>query len=222
MPEWIIVIIVIVCIIVLYLLSALILYLLMKRAMNKAYDALMALVPYEQERMDLIVQTKERLLDDHYHLSDEMCELVESNNALLKTPPVDVGKVKSQTDFLIMYFTKFLREKKVAKKDSSYADTSEKLLKMLHLNDDLKSSPYGKYDKLAFRFELADSHHSAGRSGSRRNGAQHERNSEIESERKIHHDGDEHSGKQRFGERYYHCPAAVTGIFQQDIRHAIL
>lgn len=152
MPEWIIVIIVIVCIIVLYLLSALILYLLMKRAMNKAYDALMALVPYEQERMDLIVQTKERLLDDHYHLSDEMCELVESNNALLKTPPVDVGKVKSQTDFLIMYFTKFLREKKVAKKDSSYAETSEKLLKMLHLNDDLKSSPYGKYDKLAFRY----------------------------------------------------------------------
>lgn len=152
MQSWLIVIIVIVCLVLLYLLSALVLFLMMKRAMDKAYDALVALVPYEKERMAAILKVKERLQSDGYHLSDEMVELTENNQKLLEEKPVDVSKVKSQTDFLIMYYTKFIKEKKVAKKDISYEKESTDLLKMLHLHDDLKTSPYGKYDKAAFRY----------------------------------------------------------------------
>ena len=152
MPNFVIVIIVIVCLIVLYLLSALVLFLFMKRAMGRAYDELVALIPYEKERMDAILSLREKLLSDGYHLSSEMVSLTDSNKTLLETRPVDVSKVKNQTDFLIMYYTKFLREKKVAKKDPAYDSMGENLLKMLHLHDELKSSPYGKYDKAAFRY----------------------------------------------------------------------
>ncbi len=152
MPDFVIVILVIVCLIVLYLISALVLFLLMKRAMGKAYDALIALIPYEKERMEAIIELKDKLQADGYHLSDEMIQLTESNRVLLETKPVDVSKAKNQTDFLIMYYTKFIKEKKLAKKNPAYETMSEELLKKLHLHDELKTSPYGKYDKAAFLY----------------------------------------------------------------------
>ena len=81
-----------------------------------------------------------------------MIQLTESNRVLLETKPVDVSKAKNQTDFLIMYYTKFIKEKKLAKKNPAYETMSEELLKKLHLHDELKTSPYGKYDKAAFRY----------------------------------------------------------------------
>ena len=140
MESWVIVIIVILALILVYLFSAFILFLLMKRAMKRAYDALMDLLPYEDERMKLVSSTKEKLLNDNYHLSDEMCEATENNLKLLKETPVDVSKVKNQTDFLLMYYMKFLKEKKLIQKKPEY------------IKDELKNSPYGKYDKLAFRY----------------------------------------------------------------------
>lgn len=152
MENWVIVILVIVCLIVLYLLSALVLFLLMKRAMNKAYDALVALVPFETERLEYVKKVRDRLLADDYHLSSEMLELTESNEKLLATKPVDVSKVKNQTDFLILYYSKFIKEKKLAKKNPDYEELDKTLLSKLHLHDDLKVSPYAKYDKAAFRY----------------------------------------------------------------------
>ena len=137
MPGWVIIILVVLALVAVYLISALILFLLMKRAMKKAYDALMALLPYEDERMKLVLDVKERLLNDNYHLSDEMCEATENNRKLLQETPVDVSKVKNQTDFLLMYYNKELYDTMLSK---------------LHLKDELKNSPYGKYDKLAFRY----------------------------------------------------------------------
>ena len=152
MESWVIVIIVILALILVYLFSAFILFLLMKRAMRRAYDALMDLLPYEDERMKLVSSTKEKLLNDNYHLSDEMCEATENNLKLLKETPVDVSKVKNQTDFLLMYYMKFLKEKKLIQKKPEYKEIYDKMLAELHLKDELKNSPYGKYDKLAFRY----------------------------------------------------------------------
>lgn len=152
MESWVIVIIVILALILVYLFSAFILFLLMKRAMKRAYDALMDLLPYEDERMKLVSSTKEKLLNDNYHLSDEMSEATENNLKLLKETPVDVSKVKNQTDFLLMYYMKFLKEKKLIQKKPEYKEIYDKMLAELHLKDELKNSPYGKYDKLAFRY----------------------------------------------------------------------
>lgn len=152
MPGWVIIILVVLALVAVYLISALILFLLMKRAMKKAYDALMALLPYEDERMKLVLDVKERLLNDNFHLSEEMCEATENNCKLLQETPVDVSKVKNQTDFLLMYYMKFLKEKKLVAKSAEYKELYDTMLSKLHLKDELKNSPYGKYDKLAFRY----------------------------------------------------------------------
>lgn len=152
MNNWIVIIIVIAALIVLYLLSALILYLLMKRVMGKAYDALMALVPHESQRLQAIEDLQKKIRDDNYRLSDEMVELCQNTRKILDTKPVDVAKAKGQIDFLLMYHIKFIKEKRLVQKREGYKEIVDKLTAGLHLKDDLKNSPYGRYDKLAMRY----------------------------------------------------------------------
>ena len=79
MDSWLILIIVIAGVLVLYLLFALIAYFLMKGAMNKAYNALVALIPYEKERLELVKKVADDLKNDHYRFSSQIDELIKEN-----------------------------------------------------------------------------------------------------------------------------------------------
>ncbi len=127
---------------------AVICYFLLKRARLRAFDEMQTLIPYEKERLDVITRTKDALLDDNRHFPNEIAELVQSTDEILNTSPVDVGKAKGQSDFLIIYFTKYLKEKKLLKR-GSYQELCDELEAHLHMDENDKNSPYKKYDKKA-------------------------------------------------------------------------
>ncbi len=152
MDSWLILIIVIAGVLVLYLLFALIAYFLMKGAMNKAYDALVALIPYEKERLELVKKVADDLKNDHYRFSSQIDELIKENENVLEKKPVDVSKAKNQNDFLILYFSKLIKEKNFDKRFSKYQEHHKTLQSHLYLQSYNKNSPYYRYDKLAFRY----------------------------------------------------------------------
>ncbi len=151
MQTWVIIIIIVACLIVLYLIIAVICYFLLKRARLKAYDEMQTLIPYEKERLDVIIKAKDALLDDNRHFPNEMAELVQSTEDILSTNPVDVGKAKGQSDFLIIYFTKYIKEKKLIHR-GNYQEIVDELNAHLHMEDDEKNSPYRKYNKKAMSY----------------------------------------------------------------------
>ena len=151
MQTWVIIIIIVAVLIVLYLIVAVICYFLLKRAQNKAFDAMQELIPYEKERLDVIIKAKDALLDDNRHFPNEMAELVQSTEDILNTNPVDVGKAKGQSDFLIIYFTKYIKEKKLINR-GNYKEIVDELDAHLHMDDKDKDSPYNKYDRKAMSY----------------------------------------------------------------------
>jgi hypothetical protein len=151
MNIWYILLIALGSILVLYLIVAAILMALMKRAQRRAFKALDALVPYEKKRMEIVLDCRDTLEDDHYHLAQNIKEVIDEAQDLINQSRIDMGKVKGENDFLIMYFQKYLKEKRLLH-DEKYKKLSDELGAEIHLDPAEKSSPYKKYDDLAFRY----------------------------------------------------------------------
>ncbi|MFA6624219.1 MAG: hypothetical protein WCS80_00415 [Bacilli bacterium] len=151
MDTWVIILIVLGCLIAIYLLGSFIIWLFLKAARNKAYKALDELVPYEKERFQYIAYVRDEIEKDNYHLPKSILDVIENNNDILSGHEIDMQKVKSQDDFLILFFQKYLKEKKLISKEK-YVNINLKMSSYLHMDTDDKESPYDIYDKKAFRY----------------------------------------------------------------------
>ncbi len=151
MKEWVIVILVVVGLIALYLISAGIVYLLMRNAKKKTFAALENIVPLEQTRLDLILQTKSSIEEDGRVLPKNLHDAVEIAEKTFQKIPINYVEIKGNNDFLIMYFRKYLSEKKLLNKEL-YKNLDKKLEENLYLDPTDKTSPYYDYNKKASHY----------------------------------------------------------------------
>lgn len=149
-PQWELLIIIIFSILGLYLLTVLIIYLLMKNAQKKTFSALDSLIQFEKDRMDFANKVYDTL-KENYNLSNNIKMTVEEQNELLSSHSVDMVKAKSQTDYLLIYFQKFMKEHGIRKK-SPYAELYSQIDEHLFLDAEKDNYPYKRYNSLAAKY----------------------------------------------------------------------
>ncbi len=149
-PWWVYVAI-IVGILVLYLGAAFVTYLLMKSAKKKCRNEFDRLVPYERERLDLIVEVRDALIQDERHLPKNLLDSIKADEDCFAKAPADIRTAKGQSDFLIIYLRKYLKEKNLLKQEK-YQTFDQRLEKHLWLDPEDKASPYLAYNKRALRY----------------------------------------------------------------------
>ena len=124
MENWWIYLVVIVGIILVYLLTGLITYLLTKSARKKAMTLLDKVIPEERKRLDLILETRDTMIKDGRFLPKNMTDTTKQVEDEFAKIPVDVAHIKGMDDFLIVYYRKYLKEKRLLGK---YQDLDKKL-----------------------------------------------------------------------------------------------
>lgn len=147
--NWWIYVIVFAGIIGIYLLSALVIYLLMKNAQKKAYALYEKMIPVEKERYDKILKAKKRLEDDGRFLPKNMVESTSEVEKEFAKIPVDLSKIKGMNDFLILYYRKYLQQKRLLPK---YPNMDAELEKQIFLDSEDKNSPYYLYNKATLKY----------------------------------------------------------------------
>jgi len=152
MPSnWWIYVIVLVALFAFYFLICFVVYLLMKHAQKKASRALEALVPKERDRFEVILDTRDALENKGRHLPKNMIDDTNAVQELFQKVPVSMKDVKGRDDFLILYYRKYLKEKRLLADPEGKA-LDQKLASILYENSEDKSSPYYSYNKLAIRY----------------------------------------------------------------------
>lgn len=151
MENWWIYLVVILAVIALYFLFTFILYLLMKRAQKKAFKLLDTILPYEKEKFDMIIKARNKLKEDGRFLPKNILEVIDKDEKLFLQIPVNIQEVKGQSDFIIMYLDKYLKEKKLIQKDD-YKKMDDELNSYLYMNPEDKTSPYYQYNKKAMSY----------------------------------------------------------------------
>lgn len=147
--NWWIYAIVIGGIIIVYLLTGLIIKLLMRKAQKRAFTLLEQLLPKERERFEVIYNTKLTMENDGRYLPKNLTETIEKTKKEFENVPVDMSIVKGYDDFLIIYFRKYISEKRLMEK---YRDLDSKLEAILYTSLEDKSSPYYEYNKAALKY----------------------------------------------------------------------
>jgi hypothetical protein len=138
-------------VIVLYLIAALITFFLMKGAKKKCYDEFDKLVPYEKERLELILSIRDTMLKDGRHLPKNLTDACSQDEEYFAKVPFDLKSAKGQNDFLVIYLRKYLKEKNLLKQEK-YLEFDKKLEGALFLDPQDKKSPYFNYNKRALRY----------------------------------------------------------------------
>lgn len=152
MPNnWWIYVLILVGLLAIYFLINLIVYLMMKSAQKKAYKQLDALVPKERDRFEVILDTRDALENIGRHLPKNMLDDTASVQELFQKVPVSLKDVKGRDDFLILYYRKYLKEKRLLA-DPKMKELDNKLAAVLYDDPDDKNSPYYAYDKAAMRY----------------------------------------------------------------------
>lgn len=150
-PTWELLVIIIFSMIGLYLLAVLIIYFLMKRAQKKAMHALDSLIPYEKERMQFVNDLVTTLEANNYQVKDNIRVVVDEQNELLEQKSVDMSQAKQKTDFLLIYFQKYLKEKGIRKKEP-FATYFNNINKYLFIDNEAENYPYKSYNNLANKY----------------------------------------------------------------------
>lgn len=148
LPEWVIVIIVLVGLFIVYLIAAAIVLFLMKAAKKKAFSMLNQIIPIEQKRFDLINKTVNELKNDGVFPPKNLIETLKDAEKDYQLAPLDISIIKGKNDFLIMYLHKYLSEKKYFKQDK-YLSLDKELESNLFLDPNDRNSPYYQYNKKA-------------------------------------------------------------------------
>ncbi len=151
LPTWELLVIIIFSMIGLYVIAILVIYFLMKRVQKKAFSELDSLIVYEKERMQFVNDLVAVLEASNYHLKDNIKVVVDEQNDLLSSKRVDMSKAKQQTDFLLIYFQKLLKEKGIRKKEP-FAKYYEDINKYLFIDSESDNYPYKKYNNLAAKY----------------------------------------------------------------------
>ena len=149
MENWWIYLIVIVSIIAVYLISALIIKLFMNRAQKKCFTLLNSIAPKERERFEQILNTKNTMENDGRHLPKNLVETTLEAEREFNKVPVDIAKVKGMDDFLILYYRKYLKEKRLLDR---YAELDKKLEEVSYMDIENKNSIYYNYNQAALRY----------------------------------------------------------------------
>ena len=147
--EWWIYVVVIGGIIVVYFTSALIIRALMVKAQKKCNALLEKITPIERARFDKIVEVKLAMENDGRHLPKNMVETTLDQEREFSQIPVDIQKVKSVDDFLILYYIKYLKEKNLKIK---YQQQLETLEAIIYSKPEDKDYPYYEYNKAALKY----------------------------------------------------------------------
>ncbi len=147
--NWWIYVIVFGSLIAVFLISALIIKLLMNNAYKKAYALFQEVTPKEKERYDLILKAKKTMEDDGRFLPKNMVESTMEVEKEFEKIPADIAKIKGMNDFLIIYYCKYMKEKKLLGK---YQDIEQELNAALHADPQDKRSPYYNYNKAAIKY----------------------------------------------------------------------
>lgn len=150
-PTWIWIVVTLAIVIAVYLLSELVLFLLMRSSMKKAFHALDELVPFERERSKKIDTIYQTLKDGKRINNRSMEELLESNKDILSQSSIDMQKLKSQDDFLILYLLKFMKEKKLKQREE-YSPLYKELEAISYPDPKANDFPYKRYNDLALRY----------------------------------------------------------------------
>ena len=151
LPVWELLLIIIFSLIGLYLLAIMIVYFFMKRAQKRAFSSLDSMIVYEKDRMNFINDLVNTLKDNKYNLKSNIKIVVDEQNELLENKMVDMSKVKQQTDFLLIYFQKYLKENGIRKK-SPFDSFYKKINDYLIMDIDSDDYPYKKYNLYANRY----------------------------------------------------------------------
>lgn len=132
-----------------YLLTGFIIKTLMRKAQKKVFILLEEVLPKERERFDVIYNTKMTMENDGRHLPKNLTETVDKTKQEFEKVPVDISVVKGYDDFLIIYFRKYISEKRLIDK---YKNLDAELEKITYSSLDDKSSPYFEYNKAALKY----------------------------------------------------------------------
>ena len=147
--NWWIYVIVFGALIAVFLISALIIRLLTKSAYKKANALYQEVTPKEKERYELILKAKKTMEDDGRFLPKSMIESTMEVEKEFQKIPCDISKVKSMNDFLIIYYSKYIHEKKLLGK---YDSVDQELNAHLYADPQDKNSPYYQYNKAALKY----------------------------------------------------------------------
>lgn len=151
-------IIVIIGVVFLFLLiSFFVTLIFVKKFQKRAYIALDNLVPFEKERFEQIHGVYDYLLlEKKLNASNNpIKEIIQEQQIILSGNSIDMQKAKANDDFLILFLTKFMKEKSLKNKDS-FKDKYE-ILEKYNYFDDKKDSPYHQYNKIALRYNSLSS-----------------------------------------------------------------
>lgn len=151
MEQWIIVVIIVVSLIAVYVISGLIVGQLTKRAENKVYDEMAKIAPYEKERLELIKKVASALKERNYGFPKQFSELIDETDEIMNTRPIDIAKAKGNDDFLLIYFQKYLTEKRLTSQ-TIFADYLNEIKNHLCLDNKVKDNPYSQYNKVASHY----------------------------------------------------------------------
>ena len=149
MENWWIYVIVVVAIIAIYLIAALIIKLFMNGAQKKCFALLDGIAPKERERFEHILNTKNTMENDGRHLPKNLVETTSETEKEFQKVPVDIAKVKGMDDFLILYYRKYLKEKRLLDK---YGELDKKLEEVSYMDIEDKNSIYYAYNKAALKY----------------------------------------------------------------------
>jgi|GEM_PF-920774 len=150
LPAWAWLLIVLAIIVVIYLLVELVLFFLMRSSMKKAFRMLDELVPFERQRFEAIEKVYQRLVKENKLHNKDIDDLIAGQRVILGGKTTDMQKLKGQDDFLILYLTKYLKERKL--KQKGYEAEYNDLLSRLYSDPEDKSNPYYRYDQEAMKY----------------------------------------------------------------------
>lgn len=147
--EWWVYVIIFAGLIAVWLLSSLVVYQLMKKAQKKAYLLFDKVIPKEKERYQVILKAKDRMEKDGRFLPKNMVDSTMEVDKEFQKIPCDIAKIKGMDDFLVIYYRKYIKEKKLSGK---YHDIDMELEACIFLDPSDKRSPYYEYNKAALHY----------------------------------------------------------------------
>ena len=147
--DWWIYVVVIGGIIVVYLTSAFIIRFFMMKAKKKCEALLEKVIPLERDRFDMILEVKNKMENDGRHLPKNMVESTLELEKAYQEVPVDIQKVKSIDDFLLLYYIRYIKEKNLKEKYQAELATLESLV---YDNVESDKYPYKEYNNATLKY----------------------------------------------------------------------
>jgi hypothetical protein len=152
MQPWVWIVIVISSLIVIYALATLITWFLMKSLQKRTFKALDELVPYEKNRFTKIKEIAQALNEEHrIPKNSSINDTLKLQEIILSGSRIDMNRVKSQNDFLLIFLKKALKEKGLRFKEP-FATYDKDVDRMIDPDSSKDSSPYYQYNKLAYKY----------------------------------------------------------------------